>query len=1008
MHAVVNEVQANEGRLITFSHVTRYDETPMRVRIADLGMHSALRDAGGRSREIVEFERRLATLIGALGQPVIKDDVDQGKLLEVESSYTLLVFLRGHYCLVRFDCVVPVASMARTTAEVYYVHHRRIQHEFGGIAERFERRQRVVCTDGDGAVAKSERAMALAFPSCAVLHTICAVHGLCNDREAMVSLVPALRTKLTHTALTFSFNSNLAIFRKCFRAQVLSILKIERNRRPSDRQQRLNAERLEVFLPSSIASNRVPRAVILACCGSSFDDPSSLVYFAGPDESDTSIEERLVREFTSAMVGSGPKSFPSRNWIRAELTPNWVGLLESVCGLFSSTFTRFKEQVDGSVDGATLSKHGPSMDPAVPLLALMPSHSEPGAEDLQSDGVNGASEGAGSGASSLPSSIGLGESGGAKGGADDWTEKQRNQHTYRNTVFAWISGGCVLADCILLAAPLAYCHAPTMRTAIYRSGAEWERKERLREIKNCLNYDHRSGNRDFRLSLAFEGAIETELMDKAAGLMKGETHHFELVPLANRSRAFETKAFCVLARSHAHAHKRRRLRTNYPFKVFGALKQPALFKSIDDEPCKSRYCQWTRRLLESYGSLQRQDAQMDVRCTAEMARDETVQIEHAHGYMRRFLVIRSEQGRALDMESVNDAVISRWFRKTHSQYEVQLRSLKRKRNETVVEVPADEPPAKKRKTQPICAWNVLVQEWRQGSKVRDISKEMGAEMSAAYKCLSEDEFARLETRAADANFARKHGNPNPLGRCYVPAASASEPERAGDCVDEIATSALALLPKLFPWAAVIDERRSLREAGAASASNLRRDAATVASFYNDPGHGGCDLFKRAAHVLNQAQANGTDSCFLPEPCSVPTLLHMQFYPQKVDEITKKFMSLNPLSNCVAQMRSALGSYYSAHAMTLQHEQIDDVDRAVLPKPTDPKRLCHEANMCLCSGEGLQTRAFKCKFEKVAKCKFPAAQVDNRKLLANSGVVISFFGGWIRSPADDREPPSLAC
>jgi hypothetical protein len=135
---------------------------------------------------------------------------------------------------------------------------------------------------------------------------------------------------------------------------------------------------------------------------------------------------------------------------------------------------------------------------------------------------------------------------------------------------------------------------------------------------------------------------------------------------------------------------------------------------------------------------------------------------------------------------------------------------------------------------------------------------------------------------------------------------------------------------------------------------------------------------------------------------------MQFYPQKVDEITKKFMSLNPKSNCVAQMRSALGSYYSAHAMTLQHEQIDDVDRAVLPKPTDPKRLCHEANMCLCSGEGLQTRAFKCKFEKVAKCKFPAAQVDNRKLLANSGVVISFFGGWIRSPADDREPPSLAC
>ena len=83
--------------------------------------------------------------------------------------------------------------------------------------------------------------------------------------------------------------------------------------------------------------NKPQRATILTFCKGDWEK-QRIPYFAAPNETEKEIREMFNNEFTSTMVSRGPLSFPSRNWIKSEQSPIWMGRLELVHQLFSQSY----------------------------------------------------------------------------------------------------------------------------------------------------------------------------------------------------------------------------------------------------------------------------------------------------------------------------------------------------------------------------------------------------------------------------------------------------------------------------------------------------------------------------------------------------------------------------------------------------------------------------------------------------------------------------------------------
>ena len=58
-------------------------------------------------------------------------------------------------------------------------------------------------------------------------------------------------------------------------------------------------------------------------------------------------------------------------------------------------------------------------------------------------------------------------------------------------------------------------------------------------------------------------------------------------------------------------------------------------------------------LLETFTSMHDMDCRAHVRSTVLVAKDQTVEVEHGHSSMRRYIYSKSEESKALDIDSLN-------------------------------------------------------------------------------------------------------------------------------------------------------------------------------------------------------------------------------------------------------------------------------------------------------------------------------------------------------------------
>ena len=198
MKACIDQATRRGGECLLLTEHPRYDESSMTTRCAGVDFvftgqkdpsQPAVQGGPDKSAEYLVTVKRLSSL---------------------EFKYAMLFRIDGLYVRIRWQILSPVLAMTRGTAETYSKCLRIAALDLSEFYLKFKRVQRAVCTDGDGAVARAERHVAMLQPAVHSLHTACIIHKVSSMKApgASTVLVFALRSPASESGVQFSLGAS--------------------------------------------------------------------------------------------------------------------------------------------------------------------------------------------------------------------------------------------------------------------------------------------------------------------------------------------------------------------------------------------------------------------------------------------------------------------------------------------------------------------------------------------------------------------------------------------------------------------------------------------------------------------------------------------------------------------------------------------------------------------------------------------------------------------------------
>ncbi|CAK0895006.1 unnamed protein product, partial [Prorocentrum cordatum] len=233
-------VQSRGGRLISWTECLRYDETPMHMRLS-----------------------------GQVGTVVLSSSCKSAhvaKILNTERVYAMLVwFLEVGYYGVRIPLETPVQSVSRTTGEVLGDAIMASQPPMKEVPEMFDRRQRLVCTDGASGISRLERNLErVSDGSSSTLRTKCEVHMVHKWFKSCFHHVACDTSCMVNAAKALRWHDGMRSFRATLRNVVESSLVHYPDEKPSAVNTAYSTKVLDLFMAEKSARNRIRRCVILS------------------------------------------------------------------------------------------------------------------------------------------------------------------------------------------------------------------------------------------------------------------------------------------------------------------------------------------------------------------------------------------------------------------------------------------------------------------------------------------------------------------------------------------------------------------------------------------------------------------------------------------------------------------------------------------------------------------------------------------------------------------------
>ena len=698
LQACIDEVKKRGGVCVLLSEHPRYDETQMVARVRDDELVYDM-----RSLSVVRADDVTSNALSSSSASAFVSAPQ--KLLQTEWRYVALFEIGDSYTSITWEIATLVQPMSAGTGEVYSRCVSLSGLDLTRFVPQFQRYQRVSATDGDGAIGRAERHLKQQRPECHVLHTKCKVHKAATMKQLVMELDPAMKD-IKHMVLALRATNGLRSFRRVVRDYIVGNLEIRFGKYPLPHVLRNNSAKLDVFYPPDSSVDKMRRATLLSFANTSWEVKGTIGHDTPRVGLDMQEQEKMklwiANRLTAALVGSGPGAFPGRNWTGAESAPSWIGVLDLVHGLLPICFLRWHASALGTKDikgdvGKVVERGedaaGLAVEDADEPMVAQPGGGEVVDEEQEEE---------------------------VRGDVPEHEIQRKENERFRRTALSWMSSRrCVVAEMArvrLVLEPLR----KYVGNLLFEAGQEWDKAE-MRRAFNGLAEGSPSTPRSYRFLNSYKCTWENGLLDDAFACLFSE-EFWATIPRCARTTDMEQITCRQFVRTCCKAYNLKQEHLGYPWVLFGLLDDDtgALLAQIKaDKKCLRD--EWSQEFVDFYGASGLGGARCiaDLRATALMGREETVQIELRHAHNRRHLVARSVQVRKLDVNALNCSQILRFFKGIAKRAGCCSRSTPpspstSKPNSSSTSA-CDEPPKKKRA---LSAWTLFIQEVtskRQGS-----------------------------------------------------------------------------------------------------------------------------------------------------------------------------------------------------------------------------------------------------------------------------------------------------
>lgn len=603
---VSEDVLSRGGRCICLTERVRYDETPMALRVAT-------------------NERSTEDVVGGMteGSGTVSTENSTAKLVQFEWSGAGLFEIAGRYHFVVFNVPMSLFVVDRTSASMYRHLNSLVSPPWQRIADRFERRQRLVTTDGAPEIMKAERVMHKANPFTASCHTLCSIHRVSAIAKRFGDHVAGDIGLIIHFALSLRPSGAMRRFRKLLRGVLGEWLVVldGYTHVAADSHRTVVLDLCLPPLPDTPTTIKNRSLVEVLANGNYLAAGRFEHYCRGCCKDIRDTRRKIFEIYVPIVAGRRCPLFPRSRWTRSEATMRWLCLLSLTHGLLQETYQRWAASY-----GTTL-PHGaaaPAAGVPSPAIADELGHETP---LLVADDVN---EGI---APAPPAQA-------AQADPDPIATFRAEQANHRMGGLALVSqqsGGARLA----ILGIVVEAQQSLMRAALTMSGAQWDLDEcgkvaiAVEAGLDCV--------RGVRAVSAAQCVHERAFVSRLKVLL-AEPHAWAAIPPSGRIRSFCVLAFRLIVTAGAACHELLvQPRSNYPFIAFAAAaKSPDGLGQLlaKERPC--RFDRWTSAFAERFaGRLGTPEARIDCLSTACLLPVDTAGIEARHASVRRRVVLAS-------------------------------------------------------------------------------------------------------------------------------------------------------------------------------------------------------------------------------------------------------------------------------------------------------------------------------------------------------------------------------
>ena len=564
---------------------------------------------------------------------------------------------------------------------------------------------------------------------------------------------------------------------------------------------------------------------------------------------------------------------------------------------------------------------------------------------------------------------------------------------------------------------------------MFVGGQLWDERESRKELKHMdADTGVSTHVRRYPIMVAASGDLESRALERIHVRITDPTLYDGIRP-SHRTAHLRCEIFRLASSTGCQLEEVRAAKMKCPNQIFRSIEDPTELYELriisKESPCLMDA--YVKDFLAYYPEgCNESDARADLLDTASLEAEDTVRIERLWSWVRRALTTATSNTWSKHMRDLNASWIGCMFKPYEKLRRRTEKSKKEKeignnpfRDPDAEPQPAaeldgkehDGPPEKKiRKTQPLRGFNVFFSEATAGS---DHSADFN-ELWEKWTQLPDDKKAEYKAKAKEKTDEVKAGvSAFPMRKREVQREIriAAVHKALQDAPDELRSvgsasdTTLAIAPDEFCVAHQTDLKslpmmqRALRVESHIEKQASDDGRSEVLDFQLDNNKGGQAVDRHLPDVQANDDFNGSLHGTTQSTALGPQRHDfIKWMPLQIPDLAANLACLNPHLKLAKPLNAVLDAVYEHANATIEHRRVPEVENE------PPNTPCYDANVCLCSPSGKNSRhlriadRFVCGTRSTEEKKSPE-NIEAKRWLTKSYVVLNLIGQTVTDEED---------